>query len=50
MVTEASASAPRSRDPDRCAVITEAQGSAFEMFDGDPGADQGIEHVLDRLE
>ena len=40
----------RRRDPDRGGVITEAKGSAFEMFDADPGADQGIEHVFDRFE
>jgi len=36
--------------PYRGGVIPQANGSAFEMFDSDPSADQAIEHVFHRLE
>ena len=36
--------------PDRGGVIPQANGSAFEVLDADPGADQAIEHVFHRLE
>ena len=37
-------------NPDRGGVITQANGSAFEVFDANPGADQAIEHVFHRFE
>ena len=40
----------RCRHPDRGGVISQANGSAFEMLDADPGADQAIEHVFHWLE
>ena len=37
-------------NPDGSGVIAQANGSAFEVFDADPGTDQAIEHVFHRLE
>ena len=36
--------------PDGSGGVTQANSSAFEVFDADPGADQGIEHVFHGLE
>ena len=40
----------RTTGPDRSGVITQADGSPFEVFDAEPGADQPIEHVFHRFE
>ena len=38
------------RHPDGSSGITQANSSAFEVFDADPGTDQGIKHVFHGLE